>query len=247
MTAVAPRELAFHLIDDRDMTPVHNKRVNESGAEVPWEHVAKGHQLADGRWVTVTDDELKAANPAATQTIDVVGAVCAEEVALASFDTPYYLVPDKPGTKAYALLREALSRAGRIGIARIVIRTRQHLCALVPDGDVLTLELLRWAHELKPASELEVPGRDLTALGVTDAELALADQLVDTIKMPWAPEEHHDTFREEVLALIARKADGLPLEAAAPPPAPAAEVVDIVQLLKRSVDEARRTRAGAAS
>ncbi len=187
-SAVAQRDVSFHLLDGRDFAAVKNRRVNEStGEEVPWESVVKGFKLPDGRWVTVTDEDFSAANVRATRTIDVLGAVCAEEVPATYWDTPYFLAPEPQGAKAYALLREALRRAGRVAIAQIVIRSRQRLCALVPEGDALLLEVLRYPYELRAAEDLDLPGRDLEALGVTDAELALAAQLVATIEGTWDP------------------------------------------------------------
>jgi len=182
----------------------------------------------------------------ATQTIDVIGAVCADEVPLTYFDTPYFLAPEKPGAKAYALLREALKRAGRIAIAQVVIRTRQRLCALVPDGDMLVLEVLRYPHELRAAADIEVPGSDLQALGVTEAELALADQLMTTIVAKWDPDSYTDTYRDDILALIERKAAGETIEIVETPAEKPGQVVDIAELLKRSVEEARRDRAAGA-
>lgn len=242
MPAVAPKELSFHLLDGQDLTPVHNLRVNAAGEEVPWERVVKGYELPDGRWVTLADEDFKAANVKATQTIDVIGAVCADQVPLQYFDTPYFLAPEKPGAKAYALLREALKRAQRIAIAQVIIRTRQRLCALVPHGDLLMLEVLRYPYELRDAGEVEVPGGDLDELGVTEAEMALADQLMKTIEAEWDPTQYRDTYREDLLALIDRKAAGETIEIAEAP-APQATVVDIAELLKRSVEEARRARA----
>ncbi len=242
MPAVASRQLAFHLLDSEDNTPVHNKRVNAAGDEVPWERVIKGYELPDGRWVTLTDEEFKAANVNATQTIDITGAVCADQVPLTYFDTPYFLAPEKAGLKAYALLREALRDAGRIAIGQVVIRTRQHLCALVPQGDMLVLEVLRYPHELRAADDVEVPGDDLEALGVTKAEIDLARQLVRTIESDWAPDHYTDTYHDDLLALIERKADGEAIEIERPVEA-VAQVVDIAELLKRSVEEARRSRA----
>jgi DNA end-binding protein Ku len=244
---VAQRELAFHLLDSRDMSPVHNKRVSAGGDEVPWERIIKGYELADGRWVTLSEDEFRAANVEATQSIDVLGAVCSDDVALAFFDTPYRLVPDKPGMKPYALLREALKRAGRVAIGRVVIRTRQRLCAIVPNGDALDLEIMRWPYELRANDDVEVPGSDLAALGVTDAEIELAEQLVRTIETEWNPDEYHDSYRDDLLALIERKAAGETIEIAeAQPVQEAAPVIDIAELLKRSVEAARRERAGGA-
>lgn len=251
LPAVQPREIAFHLLDDRDLAPIHNKRVNErTGEEVAWEHVAKGFEVDKGRFVLVTDDDLRSANVEATQTIDVLAAVCADEIRPELFDAPYYLQPEKQGRKAYLLLREALKSAKRVALAKIVIRTRQHLAAIVPDGDLLLLELLRYPYELRDVAELDLPESGDGALepaGATQAESDLARQLVATISRPFDPAapEYRDTYHDDVLALVERKAAGVaPVPAAESPVAETGgEVVDIVALLKRSLDEAKRARA----
>ena len=241
-SAGARDQLSFHLLDGRDFAAVRNRRVNEAtGEEVAWEDIVKGYQLADGRWVTVTDDDFSAANVKATRTIDVLGAVCAEHIEIDYFDTPYFLAPEPQGTKAYALLREALRRAGRVAIGQIVIRSRQRLCALVPKSDALLLEVLRYPYELRDTADLELPQSDLAALGVTDAEVTLARQLVAAIETDWDPSQYRDTYHEDLLALIERKAEGETIPA--PEPAqPTAQVIDIVALLKQSVEDARRAK-----
>jgi DNA end-binding protein Ku len=246
-SAVAPRELSFHLLDSRDLSPVRNKRVNENtGEEVPWEAVVKGFALEDGRWVTMADEDFSAANVKATRTIDVLGAVCASDVAPEFLDTPYFLAPEPQGAKAYALLREALRAAGRVAIGQIVIRSRQRLCAIVPQGDALVLEVLRYPYELRNSDGLDLPGADVAALGVTDAELALARQLVATIETDWDPNSYRDTYHDDLLALIQRKAAGESVQIAAPEPEPLGEVVDIMELLKKSVEDARAAKSGGA-
>lgn len=246
-SAVAPRELSFHLLDSRDLSPVRNKRVNENtGEEVPWEAVVKGFALEDGRWVTMADEDFSAANVKATRTIDVLGAVCASDVAPEFLDTPYFLAPEPQGAKAYALLRETLRSAGRVAIGQIVIRSRQRLCALVPQGDALVLEVLRYPYELRTAEGLDLPGSDVAALGVTDAELALATQLVATIETDWDPAAYHDTYHDDLLALIKRKAAGESVEIAETEPEVLGEVVDIMELLKKSVEDARSAKSGGA-
>ena len=241
-SAVSAEELSFHLLDSRDFSAVHNKRVNENtGEEVPWEAIVKGYQLPDGHWVTVTDNDFAAANVKATRTIDVLGAVCEDDVAVGYFDTPYFLAPEPQGAKAYALLREALRKAGRVAVGQIVIRSRQRLCALVPQGDALVLEVMRYPYELRTSEALELPGDDLAALGVTDAESTLAAQLIATIESDWDPTRYKDTYHDDLLALITRKAEGETI-VAPEPAAPTAEVVDIMDLLKKSVEEARRAR-----
>ena len=244
-SAVAPRELAFHLLDARDLSPVRNKRVNENtGEEVPWESVAKGFDLGSGQWVTLSDEDFAAANVRATRTIDVLGAVCARDVAPEFFDTPYFLAPETQGAKAYALLREALRSADRVAIGQIVIRSRQRLCALVPEDDALLLVVLRYPYELRAAGDLDLPGSDLSSLGVTDAELALARQLVATIETDWDPDSYHDTYHDDLFALIQRKAAGETVAIVEPAAERPGEVIDIMDLLKRSVEDARAAKAG---
>ena len=243
-SAVSAEELSFHLLDSRDFSAVHNKRVNEgTGEEVPWEAIVKGYQLPDGHWVTVTDEDFAAANVKATRTIDVLGAVCEDDIAVNYFDTPYFLVPEPQGAKAYALLREALRKTGRVAVAQIVIRSRQRLCALVPQGGALVLEVMRYPYELRASDALELPGDDLKELGVTQAETDLAAQLVATIETDWDPTRYKDTYHDDLLALIKRKAEGETIEVPEAPEPTGGEVVDIMDLLKKSVEAARKAKA----
>jgi DNA end-binding protein Ku len=240
-------DVTFHLLDRRNMAPVSQQRVNSvTGEEVPWEEVVKGYEYAQGSYVVVTEDDFRAADVEATQTIDILAAVKAEEISLLYYDKPYYLAPaTKSARMAYALLHETLRASGYVGVATIVIRTRQHLAALLPVGDALVLDLLRWEYELRASDDLELPGGDLTELGVTDKELALAGQLVDALVAEWDPSQYHDTYRERLLGLIRQKVETG--EVSAPPVAGGSEapvVVDIMDLLKRSVKQAEsRKRA----
>ena len=235
------KELAFHMLDRRDLAPVHNQRVNaETGEEVPWDEIVKGYEYEQGRWVTLTDDDFRAADVKATQTIDILGAVCREDIPVEYFSKPYYLRPATAGRKAYALLREALRTAGRVAVAKIVIRTRQHLALLVPEGDALVLELVRYPYELRGTRDLELPETDVTAIGVTDAELAMARQLVGAMETSWDPSDdaYRDTYRDDLLALIKQKAGGVEPAAPAPPAEqPEGEVIDIMALLKKSIED----------
>jgi DNA end-binding protein Ku len=240
-------QLSFRLLDGRDLSPVRQKRVNEStGEEVAWDEIVKGYQLPDNRWVVLAEEDFRAANVEATQTIDILAAVCADEIDATYYATPYHLVPAKNGRKAYALLREALASAERVALAKIVIRTRQHLAAIVPQGELLLLEILRYPYELRPAEGLDVPSADLAAVGATEAELAMATELVKTISTSFEPgaDVYRDTYRDDLLALIEAKAEGGETVAPQPPAAAEpAEVVDIMVLLKRSLDQAKQVGA----
>ncbi len=239
-------KLSFHMLDKRDMAPIHNERVNaNTGEAVAWEDIVKGYEYEQGRWVTITDEDFRAANVEATQTIDILGAVCREDVPIEYFEKPYYLEPSTAGKKAYALLREALRSTGRTAVVKVVIRTRQRLGLLVPEGDAIVLELVRYPYELRGAEDLDLPVGDLKALGVTDAELKMAGQLVQSMETEWDPDDeaYADTYHDDLLALIKRKAGGETVES--PPPAQeaeGAEVVDIMSLLKRSLEEKKAAR-----
>ncbi len=240
-------QLSFHMLDSRDMSPIKQRRVNENtGEEVVWDDIVKGYELEDGRWVVLDDDDFTAANVEATQTIDIIAAVCADEIDPTYFDKPYYLEPSKAGRKAYALLREVLRGAQRVALAKVVIRTRQHLAALVPHGDALVLEILRYPYELRDAGSLELPPAELEASNVTPAELDMAKQLLSTIERPFdaSDSQYRDTYHDDLLALIERKAQGeaVTIETTAPAKQTGGEVVDIVDLLKRSLDDAKRAR-----
>jgi DNA end-binding protein Ku len=235
-------DLTFHMLDKRDMRPVRNKRVDDTGHEVGWDDVVKGYEFEPDQYVVVGDEDFQAANVEATQSIDIMNFVNADEIDTTYYETPYYLEPTKAGRKAYALLRETLKRTERIGVAKIVIRTRQHLCALKADGPMLIAELLRWPYQLRSASEFDLPGENLEELGVSPQELQMAEQLVNAMVAKWEPEKYVDTYREDLLKLIDEKVKRGELttvaEAAAEQPEAAqGNVVDIMSLLKRSMEK----------
>ena len=186
----------------------------------------------------LTDDEIRAANPESTQTVDIVTFVDEDAVSFLYLDTPYYLVPDRKGEKVYALLRDALKDSGKIGIAHVVMRDRQHLGALIPVGPLLALDTLRWQEELRPLDELSVPADDAKRAGVSARELAMAKKLIDDMS-GWTPDEYHDTFRDDILELVERKVRAGRIEEIEDRPAQTARtatnVVDLTELLKRSL------------
>lgn len=232
-------EIHFKMLDKKTMSPIHYKRVaEETTKEVAWEETVRGYEFSPGKYVVMSDEDLKRAAPEATQTIDIVDFVDLEEISPLYFDKPYYLGPDKKGAKAYALLRETLRRTGKVGIAKVVIRTRQYLAAVVARGDVLTLELLRYAHELRDASDLDLPtGKE----GVSDREIDMAERLVEGMVSAWEPEKYKDDYRQALMKTIEERGEAGQLEAS-PEPAPKPErarsnVVDLMALLKQSVEE----------
>ena len=241
-SAESRRELRFNQLDRRTMTRVRERRVDEeTGREVPYEEIVRGYDTGGGNYVVLDDDDFRRANPKATQAIGIIGFVNADEIDITYFDKPYYLAPVGTGKKGYALLRAVLRDTGRVAIAKVVIRTREYLCAVIPRGEVMVLELLRFAYELREPSELDVPGDDLAALGLTQPEITMAEQLVAAMVTAWRPEDYRDEYREDLLRVIEEKQthpgavtprrDGWrPGEG---------QVVDIMALLRRSVEEVR--------
>jgi len=240
-------EIHFKMLDKKTMSPIHYKRVSEETTkEVAWEETVRGYEFSPGQYVVLSDEDLKRAAPEATQTIDIVDFVDLEEISPLYFDKPYYLGPDKKGSKAYALLRETLRRTGKVGIAKVVIRTRQYLGAVVARGDVLTLELMRYAHELRAPEEIDVPrGKE----GVSDREIDMAERLVEGMVSAWDPEKYKDDYREALMEMIDKRVEAGQLESS-PEPAPKprearSNVVDLMALLKQSVEEGGKPKKAA--
>ncbi|WP_423760919.1 Ku protein [Burkholderia sp. NLJ2] len=239
---------SFRLLDKRSMDPVGYRQINKrTGKEVTREDIVRGYEYEKERYVVLSDDEIRAANPESTQTVDIVTFVDEDAVSFLYLDTPYYLVPDRNGEKVYALLRDALKDSGKIGIAHVVMHDRQHLGALIPVGPLLALDTLRWQDELRPLDELPAPAHDAKRAGVSARELAMARKLIDDMSGTWAPDEYRDTFRDDILALVERKVRAGSVEAIEERPSQtgrtAANVVDLTELLKRSLKGGGGARA----
>jgi DNA end-binding protein Ku len=246
-------ELDMTMLDKRDLAPVGYKRVNKAtGKEVAWGDVVKGYEYKDDKYVVLSDEDFRRANPEASRTVDILAFVELADIEPQYFETPYYLKPEKRGEKAYALLRETLQKAGKAGVASVVIRTKQYLAALVAQDDLLVLNTLRYAQELKAPSELEIPKAK-----VTPKELDMALRLVDDMADKWQPAKYKDTYRDDLLKRIKEKVKAGQTEELTEPekdaarPAKGADVIDLMALLKKSVEKkpakakrpARRRRA----
>lgn len=238
-------ELSFTMLDRRDLQPVGYKRFNKStGDEVPFEQIVKGFEVDDGRYVTLEKEDFRQANVESTQAVDIVGFIGKESLSPLFFEAPYYLSPGKHGDKGYALLRETLVRTGRVGIANVVIRTRAHVAALYAVDNVLVLNTLRYAAELRDPSELKVP-TDLEQARVTPKELDMAERLVEDMDIQWDPAAYHDAYRDDLMKLIEKKAAGKLKAAPKAKRAPrSAEVIDFAALLERSLAGKRGKPAG---
>jgi DNA end-binding protein Ku len=190
--------------------------------------------------VVLSDEDLRRANPEATQTIDIQAFVDADDVPLIYYDQPYYLAPGKGGAKVYALLRETLREAGKIGIARVVIRVKQHLAALVCVGDTIVLNTLRYPDEMRDPGELKIPSPDSKTAAVTVKELKMAMALVEGMSEDWEPEQYHDTYREDVLAMVKKKIKAKQTKTITQPEPEkekrsSGKVIDLVALLQASL------------
>lgn len=247
--AECPKELSFHLLDKENLSPIHFKRVSAAtGEAIDYKDLVKGYKTKDGDYVIMTDQDFKRANVEATQTVDILDFVDASAIDTMYYDKPYYLAPaalrkGRPAdTKAYALLRETLRRTGKAGIAKVVIRTREHLAAVIPRGDVLVLNLLRFDHEVRSERDLDVSAKELKGAGVSPREMKMAEQLVQEMSAPWKPEKYKDEYRDDLLALIRKKVkEGKAheiddSEVKAPEPRES-EAVDMMELLRKSLEK----------
>ena len=196
ISASLDHELDLSMLDRRDFAPIGYKRYNKrTGKEVEWDDIVKGYEYKTDEYVVLSEEDLRQANVKATQTIDIHTFVDAVEVPLTFYTHPYYLLPAKGGEKVYALLRETLRKADKVAIASVVMRTKQHLCALVCVGDAIVLNTLRYADELRPTDDLDLPGSTLKGAGITDKELKMALSLVEGMSEAWEPGQYHDSYR----------------------------------------------------
>jgi DNA end-binding protein Ku len=197
LTAEVRNELAFHQLDRRDGSRIGYERVSKTtGERVEWQDIVKGYEIEKGRFVVLEPEDFQRANVRATQTIEIVDFVGRGEIPWPFLERPYYVVPEARGRRAYAVLRDALAKKGYVGIALVVLRTRQHLGALVPQDAALVLEILRFAHELKPMPELG----DLPTSSARD--VALAEKLMEAMVSPWEPAKYRDAYADDLLAAI---------------------------------------------
>ncbi len=230
------QEVKFHLLRDNDLSPIHYSRVAETdGKEVSWDHIIKGYEYEKGQYVTLNDQDFDRVQLKSNQTVDIREFVDLKEIDPMFFDEPYYLAPEKGGEKAYALLRDALLQSGKVGIAKVTLRAREHLAAVKPMGKVLILELMHFADELADTKELPVPA-DAEA---GKKEMTMAQTLIEGMSDRWDPEKFHDEYREALLKVIDEKinAGGKEIPSAPGGRARPGKVVDLVAVLQESLKQ----------
>jgi DNA end-binding protein Ku len=236
-TAVRDHRPHFRMLHAKDRSPVRFQRVCiKDGHPVAWEDLVKGYEYAKGRFVVLTKDDFQAAALEKTRTVDIIDFVKSEEIDDRYFETPYYLVPAKGGERAYALLREAIREAGRIGIATFILREAQHLAAVEVIGDALVLSVMRFADELVDTANFSFPA----ASNIRKPELDMAKALVNSLASEWEAEKYSDKYRENLLRIIQGKVKGKDVELEPTTEAPRADVVDLMERLRRSLEQSGR-------
>ncbi|HET6867569.1 MAG TPA: Ku protein [Solirubrobacteraceae bacterium] len=207
-TATSPKTVRFNQLSSKTGARIRQKRVDPTtDEEVPYEDIVKGYEITPDRFVTITNEELEALDPKATRTVDIEEFVDLVEIDPIYYDHNYYLAPTAGGAKAYRLLLDAMREAGKVGIGKVVLRSKQQLCALRPTGDVLALTTMLWGDEVLSPDRLEEIG-EIEEAQATDRELKMAEQLIDSLSAAFEPTKFHDEYREQVLALIEAKANG---------------------------------------
>jgi DNA end-binding protein Ku len=231
-SATSSKDVRFHQLDGKSNSRIKQKRVSmATGEEVPYEDIIKAYEIAPDNYVTITPEELDSLDPKATKTIDIEDFVDLDQIDPVYYERPYYLVPDKGGQKAYALLRNAMRESNKVGIARVVLRTKQYLAAIRPKDDALVMETMLFADEVNPLEELDLPGPDVD---VTEREEKMARSLIDSLTTEFEPEKYRDEYRARVLELIEQKASGQEIvveESAEEAP----RVVDLMAALEASL------------
>ena len=239
--ATRREELKFRLLRKSDLSPVNYKRVAEKdGREVPWDEIVKGYEYEKGKYVVLKDEDFERIDLEATQTVDIQDFVDQEEIDPMFFYKPYYLEPQKGGDKAYALLRDALEESKKVGIAKVVIKTRQYLAGVKPEDGALVLELMHFADELADTSKLHIPKK----VEVGKREMTMARSLIDSMSSKWEPEKYKDEYREALMEVIEEKVEAGGKEIEEKPrkaPKPT-KVIDLVSVLQKSLEQTGRAK-----
>lgn len=235
-SATRSEELKFRLLRKSDLSPINYKRVAEvDGKEVPWDQIVKGYEYEDGQYVVLKDDDFKRADVEATQTVDIVDFVELDDIDPVFFAKPFYMVPNKGGEKAYALLRDVLRDTGKVGIAKVVIKTRQHLAAVKPRRHALVLEIMHFADEISDLESFSIPKE--AKIGAK--EMDMAKTLVKSMSDKWKPDKYHDDYRATLLKMIHAKVQsgGKEIPHKDAPKKRASNVIDLVEVLRKSIKE----------
>ncbi len=239
-SATRRNELSFHNLHKKDMSSVSYKRFCDTeDVEVPWEEITRGYEYEKGQYVEITDEDLEKADTELTKTIQIMEFVNEEEIDPLYFDKPYYLEPQKGGEHAYALMRDALAQSKRVGIAKVVLKSREHLAAVKPIGDMITLQTMRFAHEIVDAGSLNFPKK----AEMSKKEMDLANTLIDSMSEQFDPKKYKDEYYDKVLEVIRMKVEGVAPQAPAGKATAPTKVIDLMEILKQSLKETQKKGA----
>ena len=239
--ATRREEFKFRLLRKSDLSPVNYKRVAEKdGKEVSWDQIVKGYEYEKGKYVVLKDEDFERVDLEATQTVDIQDFVDVDEIDPMYFYKPYYLEPQKGGDKAYALLRDALKDSKKVGIAKVVIKTRQYLAGVKPEDGALVLELMHFADELADTGKLHLPKK----VEVGKREMNMAKSLIESMSAKWNPEKYHDDYREALMEVIEEKveAGGKEIEEKPKKAPKPTKVIDLVSVLQKSLEQTGRAK-----
>ena len=240
-SATRKSELSFHYLHKKDMSPVSYKRFCDTeNSEVPWEEITRGYEYEKDQYVEITDEDLDKADIELTKTIQIQEFVQENEIDPVYFDKPYYLEPQKGGERAYALMRDALAQSKKVGIAKVVLKSREHLAAVKSVGNMLTLQTMRFSHEIVDAGSLNLPAK----AEISKKEMDLANTLIDSMSDKFDPNRYKDDYYDKVLEIIQMKVAGVTPQVPAPKGPGPAKVVDLMEILKQSLDETKKAKAG---
>lgn len=245
VTAVEDKSISFRQIRRGDHSRIRHRRVAAAdGEEVSQDQIVKGYEVAPDHYVVIDPEELRALDPKASRTIDIEDFVELADIDPIYFDSSYYLVPQETAAKPYRLLHEAMARSGKAAVARFVLRTKQYLAVLRPIGDAIAVSTVVYHDEVVPTSQLDgVPGDDVE---LSDRELKMAEQLVESMTTDWEPARYEDTYRQMVVELIEQKAEGQEIVAVPADEKEAGEVVDLMAALEESLQAAKDEQAKSA-
>lgn len=251
-SAQEDKELHFSLLDEKDLAHIKYQKINaKTGKEVPYKRIVKGFEYKSGQFVIMNDTDFERANVKASKTIDIEDFVLLEEIDTMLFEKPYYLAPQKGAEKGYFLLREALRDTQKVAVGKIVIRTKQHLAMIMPRGDYLILELLRFAHEVKEVDEVDYLQEVNKRITFNPRELKMAEDLIKGMTSKWKPEKYKDTYYDDIMKRIKAKVKQGKGQFIEEPEKPemaeeSSNVVDLLPLLRRSLESRQTKKASAA-
>jgi DNA end-binding protein Ku len=249
MSGERRNDLHFRMLDQRDNTPVRYERVNaETGEEVPWKEIVKAFEYQKGNYVVLEEEDIRNAASDAHETVEIDTFVDAADISPAYYEKPYVLLPAKKAEKGYVLLRETLKKTGKVGIGRVVIRTKEYLAAVMPQDDALVMNLLRYKSEVVDVEDYELPGKSASDYRISPREMEMAQDLIQSMSGKWKPEDYHDEFRAKLRTAIEKrlKSKGVTAtveEEERTPENAATNVVDFMALLKKSIGAKTRTPA----